>query len=171
MRFKITGARKDSGEDIELTVNAMNKLQAEQLANSFGILVSTVDLISDKKCDSVQVGEREFSFIFFKNFILIAITTFWGVLLGCIVGFFSAHYFPVFGGFLMLGEPDSEWRNQLVPGHMLLFSFLLGIVGFVLGLGIAGFIFGFFRKKKHIDNKLVCANNKSDDTVAGKKKL
>jgi hypothetical protein len=56
-----------------------------------------------------------------------------GIGLGCIVGYFSAHYFAIFGGFLLLGEPHSPARDQLVPGHMLLWALLLGVAG--LGLG------------------------------------
>jgi predicted RNA-binding Zn-ribbon protein involved in translation (DUF1610 family) len=56
-----------------------------------------------------------------------------GIGLGCIVGYFSAHYFAIFGGFQLLGNPHSPARDQLVPGHMLLWALLLGVAG--LGLG------------------------------------
>ena len=56
-----------------------------------------------------------------------------GVILGGLTGYFSAHYFPLWGGFLLLGEPGSRARELLVPGHMLLFAILLGLLGFGLG--------------------------------------
>lgn len=56
-----------------------------------------------------------------------------GVLLGCFVGFFAAHHFAFFGGFVLMGSPYSPARYSLVPGHMLLCGILFGIAGFGIG--------------------------------------
>jgi hypothetical protein len=62
-------------------------------------------------------------------------TTILGVIFGCIVGFFAAHYFPFFGGLAMtLGQPFSPARYGLVPGHILLCVSLFGGFGLVVGL-------------------------------------
>jgi len=57
-----------------------------------------------------------------------------GVLLGCVVGFYAAHHFAFYGGFVLFAEPYSPARHTLVPGHMLLCGILLGLAGFGLGL-------------------------------------
>ena len=56
-----------------------------------------------------------------------------GIAIGCIVGYFSAHYFPLWGGFVMLAEPHSPARNSLVPGHVLFYASVLGATGFIVG--------------------------------------
>jgi hypothetical protein len=55
-----------------------------------------------------------------------------GIILGCVVGYLSAHYFPLWGGLFMLGEPGSRARELLVPGHVLLYAVVFGI--FAIGL-------------------------------------
>jgi len=66
---------------------------------------------------------------------------FCGIVCGCIIGYFAAHYFPFFGGLAMMGEPHSGARDSLVPGHMLLFAGLLGLLGGIV-LGLLGFVMG-----------------------------
>lgn len=56
-----------------------------------------------------------------------------GIVVGCIVGYFSAHYFALWGGFALFGVPHSPARNALVPGHVLFFGCALGAAGFVAG--------------------------------------
>lgn len=42
-RFQIQGARRESGEELRLEVEAADALQAEMLANGMGVLVQTVE--------------------------------------------------------------------------------------------------------------------------------
>jgi len=57
-----------------------------------------------------------------------------GLIAGPVVGYYSAHYFAIYGGFLLLGVPHSPARDQLVPGHVLLWTVIMCLVGFGLGL-------------------------------------
>jgi len=63
-----------------------------------------------------------------------------GAIIGGLVGYLSANYFPIFGGFLItaVAEPFSEARMSLVPQHMLLFAFVFGIIGFLVGRSNGG---------------------------------
>jgi hypothetical protein len=65
---------------------------------------------------------------------LMLLCTITGILTGCVAGYFAAHHFAFFGGFLLFGKPYSPARSSLVPGHMLLCGILLGTIG--LGLGV-----------------------------------
>jgi hypothetical protein len=53
-----------------------------------------------------------------------------GIVLGCIVGYFAAHYFPLWGGLAMLGEAHSQARDSLVPGHIALCAVTFGAFAF-----------------------------------------
>jgi len=56
-----------------------------------------------------------------------------GVVIGCIVGYFAAHHFALWGGWVLLCEPYSRGRDSLVPGHVLFFAVALGAIGFAVG--------------------------------------
>jgi hypothetical protein len=60
-----------------------------------------------------------------------------GIGTGCLVGWFSTHHFPVYGGIMMMSQPYSKARWDLLPGHMLIWSLALGFgfafVGFCVG--------------------------------------
>jgi len=56
-----------------------------------------------------------------------------GIVVGGVVGYFAAHYFALWGGFALIGEPHSPARNSLVPGHVLFFATVLGAAGFIIG--------------------------------------
>ncbi|MBL1321844.1 MAG: hypothetical protein COA63_012405 [Methylophaga sp.] len=56
-----------------------------------------------------------------------------GILIGCVLGYFSAHHFALWGGFVLIGEPYSPARDTLVPGHVLFFAVTLGAIGLAIG--------------------------------------
>ena len=56
-----------------------------------------------------------------------------GLVIGAELGFLAAQLFPLWGGWLMMGEPYSPHRYQLVPGHVAVFAALFGVVGFGAG--------------------------------------
>ena len=56
-----------------------------------------------------------------------------GIVIGCIVGYFAAHHFALWGGFALFGEPYSPACGSLVPGHVLFFATALGAIGFAIG--------------------------------------
>ncbi|MCA9240119.1 MAG: hypothetical protein KDA37_07970 [Planctomycetales bacterium] len=69
-----------------------------------------------------------------KSLILPTIGLLAGIVVGGIVGYFAAHFFPFWGGLALLGEPYSDARYALVPGHVLLCSLLLGSFGLALSI-------------------------------------
>ena len=56
-----------------------------------------------------------------------------GCCLGVPIGYKSAHHFALFGGFNLLGEPNSPARDSLVPGHIAIFAGFFAIFGFLVG--------------------------------------
>lgn len=57
-----------------------------------------------------------------------------GGLLGGVVGFLLAHYYPLWGGMaMMMGEPFSPARSSLVPGHVVVFFLVFGGIGYAIG--------------------------------------
>lgn len=52
---------------------------------------------------------------------------------GGVFGYFAAHYFALWGGLMLLGDPHSPARDKLVPGHAFLFAVVFGVCGFVIG--------------------------------------
>lgn len=59
-----------------------------------------------------------------------------GIVIGSIVGYFAAHHFALWGGFVLIGAPYSPARNSLVPGHVLFFAVVLGAIGFAIGYSL-----------------------------------
>jgi hypothetical protein len=56
-----------------------------------------------------------------------------GAAVGAVLGYFSAHYFPLWEGFLTaIARPHSPARASLVPGHMLALGVLFGVSAFAL---------------------------------------
>jgi hypothetical protein len=56
-----------------------------------------------------------------------------GIFAGCVVGYFAAHHFALWGGLALLGQPYSPARSTLVPGHVGFFAVVLGVIGFAAG--------------------------------------
>ena len=56
-----------------------------------------------------------------------------GIILGAGFGFVAAHHFPFWGGIMMIGQPYSQARWSLVPGHALAFSIVPALVFGMLG--------------------------------------
>lgn len=52
--FKVTGARKDDGKDVDVTLQAVSPDDATEQANRLGIMVGTVTSVDE----SVQQGRR-----------------------------------------------------------------------------------------------------------------
>ena len=46
MRFKIVGCKKDTGEDVQITIEAPNAQWAERMAQQKGILTSSVEAVA-----------------------------------------------------------------------------------------------------------------------------
>jgi len=61
------------------------------------------------------------------------VLAFWGFVIGGILGYYAAHYFPLWGELAFLAEPKSPARSALVPGHSLLLAVGLGALGFARG--------------------------------------
>jgi len=55
-----------------------------------------------------------------------------GLIAGGIFGYYASQYFPFWGGLIgMFGQPYSEARMSLMPGHVLVFAVAGGLCGFV----------------------------------------
>ena len=58
----------------------------------------------------------------------------WGVLIGCVLGFAAAEYFPLWGGIAKFGAPFSPARNSLVAGHIFAFAGSLCTIGLLISI-------------------------------------
>ena len=70
---------------------------------------------------------------------------------GGVVGLFAAHYFALWGGFVLMGEPGSLARWSLVPGHMALIGSIFSITG-----GLVGWLFTIKFRPTRMQQWTIC---------------
>ncbi len=58
MRFKVVGADKETGDDVDVMVHAASQLEAEELALKRGIMVSTIKEVSEE-AETISLIEDE----------------------------------------------------------------------------------------------------------------
>lgn len=56
MKFKVVGADKSTGDDVEVALVAADRSQAEQLAHDRGILVSTLSVIEEPHTEEAAIA-------------------------------------------------------------------------------------------------------------------